>query len=222
MAVITISRELGSGGADIGRQVAKSLGYDFVDKNTIDGIFRQYGLTKFDDLYNSTPGILDLFNQTNLLTISMLNEMLEAVAQRGKVMILGRGGFAVLGDYADVLNVRIEAPISVRVQQIMARENLATVQEAEARVAKDDNMRRKFVQMFYNKHWDEKSNFDLVLDTGALSNDMAVKQIVDAARALEQKTLGKDAVTTATIKVDPVLVDAVAKVMAYPLPALSK
>ena len=63
MAVITISRELGSGGAEIGQQVAKSLGYDYVDKRTIDGIFRQYGLTKFDDLYNSAPGILDLFRR---------------------------------------------------------------------------------------------------------------------------------------------------------------
>lgn len=221
MAVVTISRQLGSKGAEIGQEVAKNLGYDFVDKRTIDGIFRQYGLTKFDDLYDSAPGILDLFNYNNLLTISMLNEMLEAVAQRGKVVIVGRGGFAVLGDYADVLDVRIEAPVSVRVQRIMARENLATVQEAEARVAEDDTMRRKFVQMFYNKHWDEKSNFDLFLDTGALSDDAASKQIVDAVRALEQKPPGGGAVTTASIKVDPVLVDAVAKVMAYPLPALA-
>lgn len=220
MAVITISRELGSGGADIGRQVAASLEYEFVDKNTIDGIFRQYGLTKFDDLYSSTPGILDLMSHTNLLTIAMLNEMLEAVAQRGKVVIVGRGGFAVLGDYADVLNVRIEASVSVRVQRIMDRENLANLEEAMARVAEDDTMRRKFVQMFYNKLWDEKSNFDLVLDTGSLSNDIAAQQIIEAAGALDQKAPGKDAVTTAAIKVDPVLSDAVAKVMAYPLPVL--
>ncbi len=55
MAVITISRELGSGGSDIARQVAKQLSYEFVDKRTTDGIFRQYGLTKFDDLYSSAP-----------------------------------------------------------------------------------------------------------------------------------------------------------------------
>lgn len=222
MAVITISRELGSGGADIGQLAAKSLGYDYVDKRTIDGIFRQYGLTKFDDLYNSAPGILDIFSQSNLLTISMLNEMIEALAQRGKAVIVGRGGFAVLGDYADVLNVRIEAPASVRAQRILDRENLATLQEAEARVAEDDSIRSKFVHTFYNKHWNEKANFDLVLDTSAISNDMAANQIVDAVKALEQKSLGTDAITTASIKVDPVLADAVAKVVAYPLTALSE
>lgn len=220
MAVITISREFGSGGFDIGQQVAKSLGYEFVDKRTADGILRQYGLTKFDVLYDSAPGILDLINADNLLIISMLNEILEALAKRGNVVILGRAGFAVVGDYADVLNVRIQAPFSERVQRVMAREGLTDLQPAEERVREDDNVHRTYVQMFYNKHWDEPSNFDLVLDTGSLSSDMAVKQIVEAARALEQKAPEKDAVTTATIEVDPVLADAVAKVIAYPLPDL--
>lgn len=220
MAAITISRQLGSNGLEIGQQVATSLGYDLVDKRTIDGIFRQYGLTQFDELYSSTPGILDLIKYNNLLAISMLNEMLEAIAQRGKVVIVGRGGFAVLADYADVFHVRIEAPAAIRAQRIMTREHLATVQEAEARITEDDTMRRKFVQMFYNKSWDDKSNFDLVLDTGVLSQAMAVQQIITAAKALEEKPLATDAVTTARLEVDPVLVDAVAKVMTYPLPAL--
>lgn len=221
MAVVTISRERGSNGAEIGRHVAESLGYDYVDKDTIDGIFRQYGMTKFDDLYTSAPSLLDLINQNTLLTISMFNEMIEAIAQRGKAVIVGRGGFAVLGGYADVLHVRIEAPDSVRAERIKSRDNLASIDEALARIAEDDAIHRKFVQMFYNKHWDEKSNFDLVLDTGALSNDVVASQIVEAVQSLEQKPLGTDAITTASIQVDPVLADAVAKVMAYPLPALS-
>lgn len=222
MAVITISRQLGSGGIDIGQQVAKILGYAFVDKRTIDRFFRQYGLTKFDDLYGSAPGILDLFSQTNMLTISMLNEMIEAIARRGKAVIVGRGGFAVLAGYADVLHVRIEAPVAVRAQRIMASENLATIQEAEARIAEDDNVRGKFVQMFYNKHWDEPSNFDLVLDTSVMSNDVAAQQIVDAVKAVEPRALAENAVTTARIEVDPVLADAVNKAMAYPLPAFAE
>ena len=82
-------------------------------------------------------------------------------------------------------------------------------------------MHRKYVQRFYNKQWDEASNFDLVLDTGSLSGEEAVKQIVEAARALERKGAWQDAATTASIQVDPVLADAVAKVIAsgaYPGP----
>lgn len=218
MAVITISRQLGSGGFEISQQVAKSLGYEFADKHTADGILRQYGLTKFNVLYDSAPGVLDLIRADNLLIISMLNEILEALAKRGNSVILGRAGFAVLGAYADVLNVRIQAPFSQRVQRVMTREGLTDLQAAEERVREDDNVHRVYVQRFYNKHWDEPSNFDLVLDMGSLSSDVAVQQIVEAAKALDQKVPEKDAVTTATIEVDPVLADAVVKVLAYPLP----
>ncbi len=220
MAVITISREMGSGGAEIGRQVAQILGYDFVDKNTIEGIFRQYGLTRFDDLYTSAPGFLDLFQHDNLLIISMLNEILEALGQRGQVVILGRGGFAVLGHLADVLDVRIVAPADVRAQRVMAREHLASLPEAEAMVAEDDRTRQRFVQMFYNRRWDETSAFDVIIDTGSVSYETAAQQIVDAARALEKTQFGSDAATTASLEVDPVLADAVAKVLAYPLAPL--
>lgn len=220
MAVITISREFGSGGLDIGQRVAKRLGYDFVDKRMIDGVFRQYGLTKFDDLYTSEPGILDLINYDNLLMVSMLNEIIEAVAKRGNVVILGRGGFAVLHGYADVLNVRLQAPFSIRVQRIMAREGLPDVQTAEERVREDDTVHSKFVQMFYGQRWDDESQFGLIINTGSLAPELAADQIVAALGAIEQKGYSANATTTATIEVDPVLEDAINKVIAYPLPEL--
>lgn len=220
MTVITISRELGSGGVDIAQRVAQTLGYEYVDKRTTDGIFRQYGLTKFDDLYNSAPSFLDILNADNLLLVSMANEITEAVAKRGNVVIVGRSGFAVLADYADVLHVHIQSPFTERVQQVMAEEGLADRQAAEDRVRDDDNVHRAYVQRFYNKQWDEPSNFDLVLDTSAVSIDMAVQQVAEAAKALEQKAPGKSGGAVATIDVDPVLADAVAKVIADPLPDL--
>lgn len=218
MAVITISREMGSGGAEVGRHVAHSLGYDYLDKNIIEGIFRQYGLTRFDDLYTSMPSILDVFSETNVLIISMVNEIMEAVAQRGNAVIVGRGGFAIVGHYVEVLNVRIQAPIEVRVQRTQAAYNLDSPQEAEARVNADDRIRRRFLQMYYNKRWEDTADFDLILDTGSLSIEVAAQQIVDAVRAMAQKPPDPNAVTTASIEVDPVLADAVAKVLAFPLP----
>jgi cytidylate kinase len=220
MATITISREFGSEGSKIAQQVAQNLGYDLVDKPTIEGVFRQYGLTKFKDLYTSAPGFWDLTNANNLLIISMLNETMEALAKRGRVVILGRGGFASLSGYVDVLNVRIQAPFPVRVQRVMARENLADRQQAEERVREDDKARRKFIQMFYNKQWDLEAHFNLVIDTSSVSTDMAVDWIIEAARALEQKKFGRDAVTTQIIEVDPVLADAIAQAMQNPLPPL--
>lgn len=216
MTVITISRELGSAGLDIAQQVAKTLGYEFVDKRTIDTIFQQYGLTKFDDVYNSVPSFLDLINADNLLIVSMANEILEAVAKRGNVVILGRAGFAVLANYADVLHVRIQAPFAERVQQVMLREGLSDPQAAEQRVREDDDVHQKYVQRFYDRQWDAPSNFALIIDTSSVSSDIAARQIVEAAQALEQEPPSPDAITTVKLNVDPVLADAVAKVMSEP------
>jgi cytidylate kinase len=213
MPVITVSRELGSEGSEISRQVAVSLGYQFVDKQTTDAIFRQYGLTRFDDLYNSVPSWLDLLNADNLLLVSMANEIIEAVAHRGNVVIVGRAGFAVLAGLVDVLNVRIQAPFSERMQRVMERGGLADLDVAAERVKQDDEVHGKYIQRFYNKQWDDPANFDLVLDTGSLSEDEAVQQIVQAVRNLGQKAQPKDAPTTLSLQVDPVLADAVAKAM---------
>ena len=219
MAVITISRELGSGGNDIARQVAEALGYELADKKTADAIFRQYGLTKFDDLYNSAPSFLDILNADNLLLVSMANEITEALARRGNIVIVGRAGFAVLTDYADVLNVHIQAPFADRVRRLMAEDGLTDAQAAEEQVKDDDKVHSTYVQRFYNKQWDEPSSFDLVLDTSAMSDESAVQQIVEAAKALGQKTAAGSPTTT-SIEVDPVLADAVEQALANPLPEL--
>lgn len=219
MAVITISRDLGSGGLDIAVQVAKTLGYELVDKRTAETIFRQYGLTRFDEVYDSAPNLLDLVNANNLLIVSMLNEIVRAVARRGNTVVLGRAGFAILEGYADVLHVRVQAPFADRVQRVMDRERLTDRQAVEERVREDDEVHRKYVKFFYNKEWDESSNFALVLDSGSVSANAAVEQIVAAAKALDQQSRSKEASSTAMIEVDPVLADAVAKAITYPLPS---
>ena len=142
MKTIAISRLIGSEGAKIGRQVTEALGYTLVNKSVLEGIFRQYGLEKFGELYTSPPNIWDLANARNLEIVSMLNETMEALAQRGDTLILGRGGYASMSKYADVLNVRLQAPFSVRVERVMARENLSSRLPAEQRVKADDAARQ--------------------------------------------------------------------------------
>ena len=221
MSVITISRELGSEGVAIARQTAASLGYEFVDKQITDAVFRQYGLTRFDKLYTSVPSFLDLLNADNLLLVAMANEIIEAVAQRGNVVILGRAGFAVLAGLADVLNVGIQAPFAARVQRVLEREGLPDLAAAEEQVKQDDEVHAKYIARFYNKQWDDPANFDLVLDTSALSTEAAVQKIVEAARSLGQTAQPPDAAGTRSLQVDPVLADAVAQAIAGGVPEVS-
>jgi cytidylate kinase len=199
MKTIAISRLIGSEAAKVARRVSEALGYTLVSKSILEGIFRQYGMEKFGELYTSPPNVWDLANARNLLIVSMLNDTMEALAHRGDILILGRGGYASLSKYADVLNVRLQAPFSVRVERVMARE--------------------KFVSRFYNQAWDNGSQFDLAIDTDTISIEMATDWIIEAAKALSQKEFGPDAVTAERAKVDPPLLDAIDVALARQVPS---
>jgi cytidylate kinase len=148
----------------------------------------------------------------------MYNEILEALARRGKVVILSRVGFAVLGGYADALNVRIVAPMTQRVQRIVASHGLTDAAAAEEHLREDDHGHNKFVHRFYNRHSDEPAGFGLTVDTGSTSVEDATRQIVEAARAASRASAVEGATTTAAIEVDPVLASAIADVMGDPVP----
>jgi cytidylate kinase len=214
MRVVTISSELGGGGAEIGEQVARTLGYDFVDERVSDTILRKYGLTKFGEVYDSAPTILDLLRAENLLIVSMLNEIVEALAKRGNVVILSRIGFAILGTCSDVLNVHVVAPLDRRVERLATAEGSEQAADAADRVHEDDNVHRTFVRRFYDRQYEDPAGYGIVVDTGTLSYEAAAQQIVQAASMTADQSAAPGAVTTADLEIDPVLAGAVDEALA--------
>lgn len=212
MTVITISREMGSLGTDVALKAAALLGYRYVDKDTIEKVLKQYGFVQFDELYRSTPGFWAGLDETNLLMISMLNQCIQALARHGDIVLVGRGGFTVLATYGDVLNVRVQAPLAVRVQRVMARDGIIDLEAAEEQVQANDGARIAFLQTFYGIQPNAAGAFDLVVDTGAISVEMAAGWVVAAVRALEQRE-DKTGATTQQIEVDPILTKTVADVL---------
>lgn len=210
MAVITISRQLGSHGARIARTLAKDLGYALVDKGTINRVIRQYGITRLDRIYDHKPKIWELFNEDSALTIQMMNETIAAFAAQGDVVILGRGGFRVLRGLSDVLNVFVTAPDAVRAKRIGKRDEIGVGEAAEI-IRSDDELRSRFVSLFYGADWADKSAFDLVVDTGELSDADAVARIAAEAAALPSYAEGPSA---AGLEVDVVLRETVEQELA--------
>ena len=209
MAVITISRQAGSRGAKIARGLAKELGWEFADKSTINRVIRQYGLVRLNAIYEELPKLSDLFDDNAALTIEMMNETIAAIAARGNVVILGRGASAVLKDVADVLNVFVEAPLETRVERIAKRDDTSE-ESAEQRVKRDDKLRRKFMRRYYSTKWASPDNYDLVVDTGELSDDQAIEQILAALHALPARADGSEAEAR---EVHPVLAETLDEVM---------
>lgn len=209
MNTIAISRLIGSEAGVIAQRLADTLEYDLVDKTILQGTLQQYGLTRFGELYTSPPNLWDVANSKNLQIVSMLNDTMKALAHRGRTVILARGGDAILSQYADVLHVRLQAPYPVRVDRVLAREGDMDRRQAEAHVTADDKARIKFVQRFYNLKWQDATDFDLIMNTDVISNQTAEQWIIEAARMLEFKDSGSDALLAKQAEVAPALLDAI-------------
>ena len=132
MAVVTISREFGSEGNYIGRKVAEALGYHYVFKKEIGEALERFGISTFEKIYYSEANynFWSLFDEMKRETMDLLAEIIRAFAFHGNLVIVGRCGYAILSEFTDVLNVRIQAPLSLKVKRIM-REKMVTPDEAK-------------------------------------------------------------------------------------------
>jgi cytidylate kinase len=215
MAVITVSRDYGSDGDIIAQQVAQTLGYHLVDLKFIGTIIGQYGYVEFDKEYRNLPTFWERFDAERLqhrdTMVNMLNQVIQAVAQHGNVVILGRSGFEVLRGYADVFHVRVQAPFAVRVGRVMEKQNI-TFEEAEAIVKSKDKVRLAFVEEFYKVPWGSIQAFDLIVNTGKISPDLATTWVLDGVKTF---MTGRETEqpTTAEIEVDRILAQSVIEVL---------
>lgn len=208
MAVITISREFGSEGSQIAEKVARALGYHLADKNTLEKVLNEYGLMEFERMYDSIPGFWDRFDAHRMerrgVLIDMLNKAIKALAHHGNMVIVGRGGFAVLAGLADVLHVRIQAPLPLRIKRAIEDPLIAEPSRAELLAKENDRLQKAFVESVYGAQWDSVKGFDLVIDTGKIPSDTASAWIIEAARQL--KVPDESGVKTAAkLEVDRIL-----------------
>lgn len=209
MTVLTISREYGSEGRRIAEAVAQALGYHFVNKRTIEDILAQYGFVEFYKEYEAAPSFWDRLDPHKTELIGMLNRIMRGLAQHGNMVLLGRGSFAVLHGLADVLNVRIQAPLPLRVTRVMQQQGMFNREQAEAAVTDNDRIRTAFIDTFYGVRWGSTDLFDIVIDTGKVAPDLAADWLIEALKALPDKNDSPEP-TTRTIEPDSVLAVAIA------------
>jgi peroxiredoxin/cytidylate kinase len=204
--VITISRQVGSGGDEIAQKVSETLGYAYFDKNLLVSEAKSLGVSEGDiadfseDDYK-VKGIVDkillrkktvaisLASKDNVLVrktldeeacLSVIQAVINSLASRGKTVIVGRGGQAILKDKVDVLHVRIVAPAAVRVKRIMESRGLS--QEDALRLIEDnDKAEAEYLQRFYSIDWKDPAVYDVVLNTWKMDFNTAAKVIVSVA-----------------------------------------
>jgi cytidylate kinase len=179
MAIITISREMGSGGIPIAHQAAEALGYKLIDGDTIRDFASQYGLTSevLAQIDEKPPAFIEKLDRQIELGMHRIQLIVLEQALKGDVIIYGRGGQDLLPGINSVYRVRVIAPFEDRVERWAEREWIDP-DLAHSMVRKSDQQRAGFIKYYHDRNWEDPLHYDLIINTIRLSFDTAVELIV--------------------------------------------
>jgi cytidylate kinase len=181
MAILTISREYGSGGRDIGRMVAERLGYRYVDKELLYQELEQTGARwgqAARELDEVCPTIWERFDWQYRGYVCRVEAVILEYAAADKVVIVGRGGSFLLDGVPFCLRVRLVAPLEVRLERVMIRESLDRT-AAQRLIAQVDSDRACFIKANYGGDWDSEDIYDMTLNTGSLTYEQVAQLLVE-------------------------------------------
>lgn len=205
MAVITISRLVGSKGTAIGKEVAKRMNYHYVDIELVQEIMNQYGEPEFKNIYDTKLSIWDRYSNITNDLLGFFKRVMLSIAKSGNAVIIGRGSFVSLGKYADVLDVMIYAPMDIRIKAIMEIRGISDLEKAENYIINKEKIRQSFIEQTYNVKWNQIDNFDMVFNTGKFNPELVTDTIVKAGKELESKKAVLSGLVTSDIEADEVL-----------------
>ncbi len=213
MAVITISRQFGSGGDEIAMRVCAILGYTYFDKNlmvkvaTEMGAFSEKRFVDFsEDAYTMRNFTERLFGARRIkveaLTeevggikslrvqsldeeegVALMRNTILAAYEYGNVVIVGRGGQAILREQPGVLHVRITAPLGARVMRVKEREKIS-IGEATELTTNKDLAAETYLRKFFDIDWNDPLLYHLTFNTGRWDFDAVAEIIVNALSRL--------------------------------------
>jgi len=186
--VITVSREPGSGGRIVAEGVAKRLGLDLFHREIIQEMAQSAHISArlLETLDEKGLSVLEdwvatLVNEKHLWPDQYLQHLMKVIgtiAKHGRAVIVGRGANFILPPEG-IFRVRILAPLEMRVQNV-ARHFGVPVQEAKRRVLRTESDRRAFVRKYFHADIADPVNYDLMINTGALSIEAAENTVLGA------------------------------------------
>lgn len=204
--VITINRELGSGGRTVGRKLAEKLGVPYYDKLLIKSLQEKYNLsvdeiekekgnkhTWLTYLKNAFVSINQ--NRDELWYYQMANgeqadmvtsdemfkveqQILKTVAEEQSCVIAGRSGFHIFADHPNHLSIMIQASMESRIARVMKKQGLSR-EQAEKAIKHVDQMRENYVRKYTGKSRYDTRNYNLVINMDGKTEEEAVDLILN-------------------------------------------
>ena len=166
MSIVAISQTLGSLGDEIGRELARILGWEFADREIIAQAAQRFGegVLELEHATEEKPSLWDRFTDTKRRYLTYVEAMIFDMAARDNVILSGRGATIFLRKVRHALRVRISAPERVRAYRVEHQQEL-TSDAAIHRVRQNDRERASNVKFLYHVDWDDPLLYDLVLNT---------------------------------------------------------
>lgn len=167
--IITIAREHGSSGKQIGKCVANALGIPFYYKEMIALAAKESGLNRefISDIHKNSPDIMrDLYLSSNAVqyAITAQDAIIREIAENGSCVIVGRAADYILKDYDNVVRIFIHAPQDYRIQRVMDVYG-DTPKEARVNIERSDKARASYYEHISGTHWGDARNYELTVDS---------------------------------------------------------
>jgi cytidylate kinase len=196
--VITISRQLASGGAYIGHLVAKRLGYKYAEREVLYRAAGELGVdipeaAKLNEccsglvqnlmksfIYGTPEAVYFPPSRRPLNDEELFKtecKIMKAIAEQYNAVIIGHGGFSVLRNHPRVLHVFIHAPMEFRIKRLQQFHEITTDQARED-IEESDRKREKFLRKMTNSDRYDARNYHLSIDAGAAGFETAQQMIV--------------------------------------------
>ena len=205
MAVITVSRQYGSGGAEVAKLVGQRLGWTVIDNEFVELVAQRSGLpaAEVERLEERVPGLMERLAQALALAspevfvvtgetpttgpapeeevVRFTEAVINEAVKHDHVVLVGRGAQAFLAQRENTLHVFVGAPREVRVRRAMERHQVDH-KAAERMVDELDHSRRRYVKTHYGRVWDDPNNYHLILNSDRLRYEEIAELIVNAVR----------------------------------------
>ncbi|GFP19943.1 hypothetical protein HKBW3S42_00891 [Candidatus Hakubella thermalkaliphila] len=181
MAVVTISRQKGSGGRILAHKLAKKLGYRCVGKDELLELSKKYGLLpkEFEAADERDPGFfVDDVEERYFIA---MNKIIWKLAEEGDVVIIGRAGAAILQHFPHSYHIRVIAPVEDRIKRVSEKYNLS-YQQATKEVERSDKNRAGYHRRIYKVEIDNPQLYDLVLNTPKLDIERTCDFLADSIK----------------------------------------
>ncbi|MBN1248895.1 MAG: cytidylate kinase-like family protein [Anaerolineae bacterium] len=207
MPVITISRQYGSGAVEVAERLCEVLGYTYFDKNLMVQVATEMGISGeevidfSEDTYRMRNFMERLFGRRRMKTappkpkslqesirvetlseadgINLVRDTILAAYDRDNVVIVGRGGQAILQEKPGVLHVRLNAPEGARALRVKEREGVSLAAAIDLTKTKDQSA-IAYLERFFGINWDNPTLYHIVLNTGKWELSDVAEILIDA------------------------------------------